>query len=127
MIITWLLLIFHLLLFLGSYRPLWKQTPRKFDLSQLLAPLVHKWYDIGNALQIDESLLRSLHEETNLSNDIKLSVVLQRWMDIESVPVTWETIIEVVESPSFNNKRLGQEIRNFLYKNNDSGKNTYVT
>ena len=48
-------------------------------------------------------------------------------MDIESVPVTWETIIEVVESPSFNNKRLGQEIRNFLYKNNDSGKNTYGT
>ena len=127
MLIIWLLLIFHLLLFLGSYRPLWKQTPSKFDLLQLLAPLAAKWDDIGKELEIDESLVRSLHEESHLSNDIKLSVVLQRWMDIKSVPVTWETIIEVVESPSFNNKRLGQEIRNYVYKNNNSGKNTCDT
>lgn len=48
------------------------------------------------------------------SNIVKLDQVIQSWITNESCPVTWETVIDAIESPIVSNKNLATEIRERL-------------
>ena len=51
---------------------------------------------------------------SNQQDDVKLSKVLQHWMERMTKPVTWNTILEVIGSPPIQNKSVVMEIEKFL-------------
>ena len=72
-----------------------------------------KWYIIGEYLGIQYTFLASLQSKT--SNDIeKLAEVLQNWMETMPKPVTWNTILEVIESPPIESKLSVMKMEEFL-------------
>ena len=90
-----------------------KQKPTKIELLKLLVPIAHKWYNVGIALEVRDGVLMSLRCSNN-SNLTKLFSVIKFWIDTQSTPVTWETVIFAVESPIVNNMQLAAELRNYL-------------
>ena len=78
----------------SSYKP---QTaePEKNEMLEFLSPISAKWYEIGDLLGVDSNTMEGLCNSP-LSNEVKLSKVLQRWIEItESTSVTWDEIIRV--------------------------------
>ena len=72
-----------------------------------------KWYIIGEYLGIQYTFLASLQSKT--SNDIeKLAEVLQIWMDKMPKPVTWNTILEVLERPPIESECTLMKMEEFL-------------
>ena len=53
-----------------------------------------------------------------MSNQAKLSRVLQKWLEMdgqgEGAPVTWNTILDVIKGPLFNNNALAMRIYEYL-------------
>ena len=88
-------------------------TPSKHVILQLLADISDQWEEIGLAIDIPQYVLTSLRMSPK-SNIVKLSQVLQYWMDTQFSPVTWEKIISAIEGPIVNNKRKAKEICQYL-------------
>ena len=80
----------------------------------LLANISADWEKIGLALNVSRNDLKSLRQK-NIDETIKLSEVIAKWMETESSPVTWETVISAIEGPIVNNKQKAKEIRDYLY------------
>ena len=82
----------------------------------LLSPITSRWYILGLGLDVVSYDLESL-QSSSMSNEIKLSKVLQMWMETsESHLITWKTIISVIEGPLINNRSLAESIYDFLSK-----------
>ena len=86
--------------------------PEKHILLRLLSPLNSKWQRIGDLLGVDLDIIQALSIST-FSDQIKMSKMLQSWLDNEPTPVTWDNIIKVLEEP-LHEKALVDEIRQFL-------------
>ena len=56
----------------------------------------------------------SLEYNSTYDDTIRLSKVLQFWIDQMKTPVSWRTIIKAIEEPPIGNATLAQEIRLFL-------------
>ena len=90
-----------------------KQKPPKPDLLRLLSPIAD-WLLIGESLDIPYYELKALSHADIFNTKTKLDMVLQRWMNNQGRPVTWETIRNVVTEPPVNNPKLSHEIHQFL-------------
>jgi hypothetical protein len=89
-----------------------KKKPNFSDLLRLLIPIRHKWQLIGDALKVDSHIIVGLkHSEKN--DMTRLSKMLETWIDKDE-SVTWETIIQAIEGPAFNDQTLANEIRRYL-------------
>ena len=79
-----------------------------------MSDIAFQWKIIGECLEIKNKYLASLQSKT--SSDIeKLSEVLQLWMDTMPQPVvTWNTILQKIESPPIENKSVVTEMEIFL-------------
>ena len=89
------------------------KCPKKNELLQLMSGIASKWYIIGEVLGIKYTYLASL--QNKISRDIdKLAEVLQLWMDTMPKPVTWNTILQVMESPLIESKIIVMEMEKFL-------------
>ena len=89
------------------------KPPKKMDLLQLMSSIAFKWYIIGEVLGIQYAHLALL--QITISSDIeKLAEVLQLWMDTMPKAVTWNTILEVIESPPVESKFTVMEMEKFL-------------
>ena len=86
--------------------------PEKHILLRLLSPVNSKWQRIGDLLGVDSNTIQSLSTST-FSDQIKMSKMLQSWLDNEPTPVTWDNIIKVLEGP-LEEKPLVYEIQQFL-------------
>ena len=78
----------------SSYKP---QTtkPEKKEMLEFLSPISAKWHEIGDSLGVDSDTMEGLCN-SNFSNKVKLSKVLQRWIETEEpTSVTWDEIIRV--------------------------------
>ena len=78
----------------SSYKP---QTakPEKKEMLEFFSPISAKWHEIGDLLGVDSNTMEGLCN-SNFSNEVKLSKVLQRRIDItKSTSVTWDEIIRV--------------------------------
>ena len=71
-----------------------------------------KWQEIGNLLGVDSDTIEMLYN-SNFSDQMKMSKMLQSWLDNEPTPVTWDHFISVIEGP-LQMKSLAIEIRQFL-------------
>lgn len=101
------------------------QKPAKYVMLELLAPIAYKWELIGISLEVRHSVLMSL-AQSNYSDLMRLAMVIQSWMDTQSTPVTWETVIFAVESPIVNNMSVATKLRNYLTHLNPSNSLTDI-
>ena len=90
-----------------------EKAPNIGDLLKLMSDMISWWYIIGVRLGIKNGELDSLFY-SNQRNIVKLSKVLQLWMEQTTKPVTWNTILEVIGSPPIKNKAVVMEIEKFL-------------
>ena len=79
----------------------------------LLADISANWELIGIALGVLQNDLKGLQQE-NIDKKVKLSRVIAKWMETESTPVSWETLISAIEGPIVENKKKAKEIRDHL-------------
>ena len=86
--------------------------PRKHELLKFLCSTTAKWQEIGDFLGVDPDTIEGLCF-SNKPNHVKMSEMLQSWLDNEPTPVTWENIISVLDGP-LKKKSVGDEIRKFL-------------
>ena len=98
-----------------SYLKLLDEKPTGFAVLEHLAPIDTSWRQIGNGFRISYNFLQGL-AESNMSNKTRLDHVIQKWikMDGKETPVTWKTVINIVEGPLVNNNAHANVIRNFL-------------
>ena len=91
------------------------EKPDKLDILKQLAPIDASWRSIGNSLGVEYNVLQGL-AESNMSNQTRLDLVLQKWIELDGQdsPVTWKTIIDVVNGPLVQNKALAKEIYQYL-------------
>ena len=86
--------------------------PEKHVLLRLLYPITGKWQEIGDLLGVDVDTIDSLYT-SSLSNQVKMSKMLQSWLDNEPTPASWGNILDIIEGP-LQNKTLAIEIRQKL-------------
>ena len=91
-----------------------KESPNHKEALSLLSGISVKWEEIGSALNISQNELDGLHHD-HRSIIMKLSQVLNLWINSESSPVSWETLISAIEGPIVKNKKKAKEIRDYLY------------
>ena len=91
-----------------------KESPNQREALSLLTNISAKWEEIGSALNISQNELDGL-QHNHRSITMKLSQVLTLWINSESSPVSWETLISAIEGPIVNNKKKAKEIRDYLY------------
>ena len=78
-----------------------------------MTDIAFKWNIIGVCLGIKHAYLASL--QSKQSSDIeKLAEVLQLWIDKIPKPVTWNTILQTIESPPIESKSTIMKIEEFL-------------
>ena len=75
----------------------------------------NSWQVIGLALGASQNYLDGLIC-TQDDPIIKLSNVIRKWMDSQSSPVIWKTLISSIEGSIVNNKRKDDKIRDYLDK-----------
>ena len=92
-----------------------KTVPDKHDLLNLLAGIDDMWYEIGLSLKVANNILRGLQSE-KMTNIIKLDQVLQSWIDTQSSPVMWDTVITAINGPIVNNVQKAKDIQKYLTK-----------
>ena len=89
------------------------KKPDKRHVMELLAENAYKYKELAIALDVDHTFVKGLkYSDTDI---IKLDEIIQQWIETRCSSVTWNTIIESVESVIFGKKvDLGEKIRNWL-------------
>ena len=90
-----------------------KETPNADELVLLLIGISDKWYDIGLSLQVRRNVLDDLKQSEG-NDPTKLNKVIYIWKDTQPSLVTWETVINAIESPIVNDKETANLIRQYL-------------
>ena len=80
----------------------------------LLHSIKHMWDTIGEQLAVTFGDIKSTEYNMTYDSTKKLSEVLQVWIDKKTCEVSWKTIITVIDDPPIENKRVGDEICEFL-------------
>ena len=88
--------------------------PEKHVLLRLLFSVSDKWLEIGDLLGVDSDIIEGLYN-SKASNQVKMSKMLQSWLDNEPTPATWDSIIDILEGP-LQKKLLATTICQFLGK-----------
>ena len=86
--------------------------PERHKLLRLLSSVNAKWQEIGDLLGVDFNTIEGLCCST-FSDQVKMSKMLQSWLDNEPTPATWDNIIDVIGGP-LQNKSLANEICQYL-------------
>ena len=93
------------------------------DLSTIHEELItvkYKWRDIGLMLNVPYYKLREFGKESN-----PFAAIIDYWLkgNVEDVPVTWRSIVAVLESNSLDEKGLARTIMNkYCQPETDSNK-----
>ena len=82
--------------------------PEKHVLLKFLSSITAEWQEMGDLLGVDPDTIKGLCD-SNFSNQVKMSKMLQSWLDNEPTPATWDNIISVIEGP-LQKKSLATEI-----------------
>ena len=90
------------------------KSPEQEDVFKLLKSKSNSWDDIARELQVDINKRDDLRKEVAFSNDRKLEEVLENWIDSETSPVTWNTIIEMLEELGL--RKMMKDVKKFLQK-----------
>ena len=102
-----------IVIFFTDIRTILDKVPDMIDLMYVLSQIQSQWFTLGTALNVPPNQ-GLLHQDIPIS--AKLNITLQLWLDGNGKysPVTWRRVMEAVESPIVNNRRVGDEIRDYL-------------
>ena len=89
-----------------------RKSPEVGDVFSLIKSQSVKWNEIAIALNVDGNTRTSVRQDTQLGNDGKLDQILQTWNEAQTSDVTWEKIIQVLESKKLN--KTAGEVKQFL-------------
>ena len=93
-----------------------RQTPQLRDVYHLLVPKSCEWDRIGRCLGVDlnfrEGLLRAGVQRTD---DNKLEVVLNNWIETHCSEVSWDNLIQVLTELELID--IARNVRKFLQQN----------
>ena len=78
----------------------------------MLSSVTAKWQEMGGLLGVDSNTIDGL-SCSNFTDEVKMSKMLQSWLDNEPTPATWGNINSVVEGP-LQKKTLANEMCKFL-------------
>ena len=106
------LVVFPFLHISGSEITILKKSPETRDVFKLLKSKSNDWDDFARELEVDDKVRGDLRINMALSSENKLEQVLNNWIDSECSAVTWEKILEVLES--LETRRLAREVKNYL-------------
>ena len=88
--------------------------PEKHALLRFMSSITAKWQEIGDLLGVDSETIEGLCY-SNFSDQVKMSKMLQSWLDNEPTPTTWDSIISILNG-LLQKKSLAIEIREYLGK-----------
>ena len=74
-----------------------QKRPRSYDVYHLTVSHSTRWNDLGRRLDIAYNYREQVKKKASSDED-KLEDVLEKWMETESVPVTWSSLIEALEA-----------------------------
>ena len=77
-----------------------------------MSSITAKWQEIGDLLGVDPETIEGLYY-SDFSHQVKMSKMLQSWLDNEPTPTTWDNIISIVDGP-LQKKSLAIEICKYL-------------
>ena len=80
----------------------------------VLHDVTRHWMSIGEQLYIESNELENIEINASYNNTIRLSKILQLWINQRKREVTWETIITVIQKPPLKNVKVANEICRFL-------------
>ena len=83
----------------SSYKPQ-NAKPEIKEIVNFLSSISARWYEIGVSLGVDSNDLEGLYR-SNDSKEVKLSKVVQKWLEkaeAETASVTWDEINRVKSS-----------------------------
>ena len=76
-----------------------------------LCSVIDKWFRIGVQLGLDETKLNQI-EADHRNVDRRFSEVISFWLNKNTQgPVSWRSLVEVLESPFVNEKGLARRLR----------------
>ena len=104
--------IFPFLHISGSEITILKKSPETRDIFKLLKSKSNDWDDFARELEVEDKVRGDLRINMALRSENKLEQVLNNWIDSECSAVTWEKILEVLES--LETRRLAREVKNYL-------------
>ena len=105
---------------------IFNSVPDKHDLLELLADIKHLWYNIGEALRVPYTELKSL-QHSSLPDLNKLSSVLQCWIDKCTTEVTWNSIITAMKSKIVEQTKVSEEIQRHVLGTSQQYDSSHVT
>ena len=89
------------------------KKPDKQHVVKLLAQNAHEYKKLALSLNIDDGFVEGLKSSDD--DIVNLDKIIRRWIQTHCSAVTWNVIIESVESTIFGkNLDLGEKIRNWL-------------
>jgi hypothetical protein len=81
------------------------------NVTNELVSVMAKYYRIGVQLRVDQSKIEEI-EVNHPTADRRFSEVIKIWLrGNTSVPVSWESLVEVLESPFVGEKGLARRLR----------------
>ena len=89
-----------------------KKSPEVDDVFDLIKEHSANWYDMAIVLKIDGNTRTTLQNDGKSTVDGKLERILQIWHQAQPSDVTWEKILEVLESMKL--RRTAGEVKRFL-------------
>ena len=88
-----------------------QRRPKLYDAHRLTKCCSSKWNEIGRELGVHYDYRQQLFKKCSPDED-RLEDVLQRWIQSESVPVTWSSLISALEA--VDHKDVAREVKDFL-------------
>ena len=78
-------------------------------MTEVAAAIPDKWWEVAVGLELDTGDIRRI--EADEQKCIKrFMAVFDTWKRTETEPYTWKTIIDCLNTPLVNEKRLAKEI-----------------
>ena len=112
--VMWVWILKKFYIFLLWHILLLGKEPKKLHLMSLLHSIKHMWCTIGERLAVCHGDIKSFEYNVKYDDTNKLSEVLQVWIDKRKCEVSWKRIITVIDDPPIENKRVSDEICEFL-------------
>ena len=79
-------------------------------LYQKLFSVRAKWYSVGLTLGLLPPTLHAIEREHSINTDRCIAAVCEKWVAAKP-EATWDDVLEMLESPSLDEKALAKEIR----------------
>ena len=92
--------------------PLLKQRPKLTNAYRLTKPISSRWNELGQALGISTGYREQLRRDGSLSDDDMLEKILTKWIELESRPLTWSTLVEALKTIGL--KDTARQVIDFL-------------